>query len=119
MLGLPIALALAAIAGGVAYVNSQKNVKDGVIQPDGGISLSTQKGTIQLDKEDSVVAGTNLFGEKGGRSRGGSAGGGGANMAQTNTLLQQLIDIISAGGNVTLDGQKVGEALNLVSYKVQ
>ena len=120
--GLPVvgpALALAAIAGGVAYVNSQKNVKDGVIQPDGGISLSTQKGTIQLDKEDSVVAGTNLFGEKGGRSRGGSAGGGGANMAQTNTLLQQLIDIISAGGNVTLDGQKVGEALNLVSYKVQ
>ena len=46
-------------------------------------------------------------------------GGGGANMAQTNALLQQLINIISAGGNVTLDGQKVGEALNLVSYKVQ
>ena len=113
------ALALGAIAGGVAYVNSQKNVKDGVIQPDGGISLSTQKGTIQLDKEDSVVAGTNLFGEKGGRSGGGSVSGGGANMAQTNALLQQLIDIISAGGNVTLDGQKVGEALNLVSYKVQ
>jgi len=113
------ALALGAIAGGVAYVNSQKNVKDGVIQPDGGISLSTQKGTIQLDKEDSVVAGTNLFGEKGGRSGGGSAGGGGANMAQTNSLLQQLIDIISAGGDVVLDGQKVGNALNLVAYKTQ
>ena len=40
-------------------------------------------------------------------------------MTQTNTLLQQLINVISAGGTVTLDGQKVGEALNLVSYKTQ
>lgn len=46
-------------------------------------------------------------------------GGGGASMAQTNALLQQLINIVSAGGTVTLDGQKVGEALNLTSFKTQ
>jgi hypothetical protein len=40
-------------------------------------------------------------------------------MTKTNTLLQQLIDLISAGGDVVLDGQKVGVALNLVSYKTQ
>ena len=119
--GLPVVgpvLALAAIGGAVSFINSKK-VNDGIIQPDGGIALSTQKGTIQLNKEDSVVAGTNLFGEKGGGSGGGSTSGGGANMSQTNALLQQLINVISAGGDVTLDGQKVGEALNLVSYKIQ
>jgi hypothetical protein len=40
-------------------------------------------------------------------------------MSQTNALLQQLITIISAGGDVIMDGQKVGQALNLVAYKTQ
>ena len=118
--GLGIPLAIAGVVGMFNQVDKAKTkVKDGVIKPDGGIALSTQKGGIQLDKGDSVVAGTNLFGEKGGGSGGGSTSGGGANMSQTNALLQQLINVISAGGDVVLDGQKVGNALNLVAYKTQ
>jgi len=118
--GLGIPLAVAGVVGMFNQVDKAKTkVKDGIIKPDGGIALSTQKGDIQLDKGDSVVAGTNLFGEKGGGSGGGSTSGGGANMSQTNALLQQLINVISAGGDVVLDGQKVGNALNLVAYKTQ
>jgi hypothetical protein len=40
-------------------------------------------------------------------------------MEQTNALLQQLINVISSGGDVVLDGQKVGSALKLGSFKTQ
>ena len=79
--------------------------------------MSSEKGTIQLNKNDSVVAGTNLFGNN--QSQGGGGGGASVNMAQTNALLQQLINIVQAGGPVTLDGQKVGEALKLGSFRTQ
>jgi hypothetical protein len=122
--GLPVvgpALAIAAIAGGVGYINSQK-VKDAQISPKGGLMVSGEKGTFQLDKEDSVIAGTDLGGNKKPKNNTQSQSSGtsvNVDMSQTNALLQQLISVISAGGDVTLDGQKVGNALNLVSYKTQ
>ena len=122
--GLPVvgpALAIVAILGGVGYINSQK-VKDAQISPKGGLMVSGEKGTFQLDKEDSVIAGTDLGGNKKPKnSQQPQSGNTSVNvdMSQTNTLLQQLISVISAGGDVVLDGQKVGNALNLISYKTQ
>ena len=119
-----VGAALATIAAGVAIASlfsssSEAETKGNDVFSPGGKgagfgsrTLMGPEGAISLNNKDDVVAGTDLF-KKGGNT------GGGANMAQTNALLQQLINIISAGGNVTLDGQKVGEALNLVSYKVQ
>ena len=40
-------------------------------------------------------------------------------MGQTNLLLQELIATIKTTGKVELDGQKVGDALNLGSYNIQ
>ncbi len=37
-------------------------IPDGAIAPDGGLIVKGQKGEYQLDKMDSVIAGTNLFG---------------------------------------------------------
>ena len=119
-----VGAALATIAAGVAIASlfsssSEAETKGNDVFSPGGKgagfgsrTLMGPEGAISLNNKDDVVAGTDLF-KKGGNT------GGGANMAQTNALLQQLINIISAGGNVTLDGQKVGEALNLVSYKIQ
>jgi hypothetical protein len=60
-LGLPIALAGAAALGGlVAGVAS--SMDDGVIGKDGGMVVSGPKGSIQLNKDDSIIAGTNLGG---------------------------------------------------------
>jgi hypothetical protein len=100
-------------------------MKDGMIDPKGGMIVSGEKGSIQLDKEDSIIAGTNLIGNKNkstnqpqeSKSTGNTQVN--VDMTQTNALLQQLIGVIQSGGDVVLDGQKVGQALNLISYKTQ
>ena len=115
LVGAVIAGALAATAIGALFSSMGKAEQKGDvgIKPNGGpIVASLQEGKIFQGTTNDGVEMSPSAGNPG-------RGGGGANMAQTNALLQQLINIISAGGNVTLDGQKVGEALNLVSYKVQ
>jgi len=63
IVGVPLGIAAAAAvtATGMGLLSS---IKDGVVDPKGGIVMQGEKGTIQLDKEDSVVAGTDLFGKK-------------------------------------------------------
>ena len=63
-LGLPLAIAGSAALGGlIAGISS---MDDGVIGSDGGMVVSGPKGSIQLNKDDSIVAGTNLGGGSGG-----------------------------------------------------
>jgi hypothetical protein len=61
-----VGLGLAAGVGALVYsqMSSAKSMKDGAIDPKGGMIVSGEKGSIQLDKEDSIIAGTNLFGGK-------------------------------------------------------
>jgi hypothetical protein len=118
-----VGLGIAAGVGALVY----SQMKDGMIDPKGGMIVSGEKGSIQLDKEDSIIAGTNLIGNKNNKSNptppqeSKSTGNTQVNvdMTQTNALLQQLIGVIQSGGDVVLDGQKVGQALNLISYKTQ
>ena len=55
-----------AIIGGIAAATAamesakSKPIQDGMIAPDGGLVVSGPKGTYSLDKNDSVIAGTNL-----------------------------------------------------------
>jgi hypothetical protein len=113
-----------AIAGGIAGVvasmsSAKSKMQDGVIGPGGEMVVSGPKGSIQLDKDDSIVAGTNLFDKNKETPPQSSTTSVNVDMSQTNALLQQLINIISAGGDIVIDGQKVGQALNLVAYKTQ
>jgi hypothetical protein len=99
-------------------------MKDGMIGPGGEMVVSGPKGSIQLDKDDSIVAGTDLFGGNKKSNQQStptqpSSTSVNVDMGPTNALLQQLINVISAGGDVVMDGQKVGQALNLVAYKTQ
>lgn len=117
-----VGLALAAGVGALVY----SQMKDGVIGPGGETVVSGPKGSIQLDKEDSMIVGTNLMGDKNKSKKttqpqpqGGGGGTVNVDMTQTNALLQQLINVIQSGGSVTLDGQKVGEALKLGSFQTQ
>ena len=113
-LGVGIAaIAAGIIVGGIAYsqmnkknkAEAKKGMKDGVIGPDGGMIVSGKKGSIQLDKQDSIIAGTNL----------GGAGGGGMGTEKLMQKIDKLISIVEKGGNVYMDGSKVGEALVLSS----
>ena len=46
---------------GAMYAASEpKNVQDAQIASDGGLMVSGPKGTFQLDKDDTVIAGTDL-----------------------------------------------------------
>jgi len=74
-----------------------------MIKSPGGPILASEKGTVQLDKNDTIVAGTNLGG-KGNRS--------------LERKLDELISIIKEGGNVYMDTNKVGQALVLGGYKL-
>lgn len=130
-----IGLGVAAAVGAVAYSYIKG---DDVVSPGEGSSgygkrtLFGPEGAIQLNDKDTVIAGTNLFGndvksEPGkatemagkGEIKVKSDGGGKVDMTQTNALLQQLINVIRTEGIVELDGQKVGTALKLGSYQTQ
>jgi hypothetical protein len=58
---LGAAAAATVLAAGFGILSS---IKDGVIDPKGGLVVSGEKGSIQLDPKDSIIAGTNLFGNK-------------------------------------------------------
>ena len=95
-----------------------------MIGPDGEMVVSGPKGSIQLDKDDSIIAGTNLLG---GDKKSNTTTTqqptqttqASVDMTQTNALLQQLISVIQSGGTVMLDGQQVGTALKLGTYQTQ
>ena len=112
LLGIAAAVGIGAVASSI--------MSDGVIGPGGETVVSGPKGSIQVDKEDSMIVGTDLGGKNKSKKSTGEGGGSvNVDMSQTNALLQQLIGVIQSGGTVTLDGQAVGEALRLGSSAVQ
>ena len=123
--GLGIPLALTATAGLISLVSKSK--ADDMVSPGadsgyGSRTLMGPEGAIALNNKDTVIAGTDLFG--GGEQTSTSStiqGEGktslGVDMRKVEAKLDQLISVISTGGDVFLDGNKVGSALVLGSYK--
>lgn len=119
-LGLAAAATVAAMAAKYTRGND-------VLSPGKGTSgygdriLFGPEGAISLNNKDTVVAGTDLF--KGDDVV--SAPEGTVKMTQSSNpnerlegLVENLIAIVQQGGTVTLDGQKVGEALVMSSYRM-
>jgi len=111
------ALAGLAIAGGITAAYS---MKDGMIDPKGGLVVSGEKGTYKLDPQDHVIAGTDL-----GKGKNQSQQSINANMDITPLLEEMrnvkniLSQILSKEGNVYMDSTKVGTAINIGTYKTQ
>ena len=120
--GVGAAIAIAAAVAAYAGLKAM-TANDMVSQPGyGSRTLMGPEGTIALNNKDTVIAGTDLFG--GGEQTSTSStiqGEGktslGVDMRKVEAKLDQLISVISAGGDVFLDGNKVGSALVLGSYK--
>jgi hypothetical protein len=91
IIGVPLGVAAAAAVttAGFGMLNS---IKDGMIGPDGGLIVSGEKGTYQLDKDDTIIAGTEI-----GKSK--SSPGG--------------------GGNVSIDYDRMASAIASAVAKVQ
>jgi esterase/lipase len=135
VVGWALGLAAAGTVAALGYSFMQGN---DVFSPGEGSSgygkrtLFGPEGAIQLNNKDTVIAGTNLFGDDiasepgkptemmgAGEIKVASPQSPGVNMEPTNALLRQLISAVQQGGVVTLDGQKVGEALKIGTYKTQ
>lgn len=105
--GLALSIgAVAAMAGAIGTAASVIGTADDMIAPPGygDRILSTPKGSIALNNQDSVVAGTNL------------GGGGGNSMSETNALLNQ---ILNKQGTVKMNATSVGTAFSVNSRQIQ
>jgi hypothetical protein len=120
-----VALGIAAAAGLGAMV--YKYMNDGVISPKSGGGgygdrvLYGPEGAIAFNNKDTIVAGTNLFGNDvaSGPDAGKASGGGGAVVAELQRVSALLQQILSKEGVVMIDGSKVGTTLALSNYKQQ
>jgi hypothetical protein len=61
-LGAATPLILGGIAAVMAGIGAYSMMNDGIISPTGGMVVSGPEGSIQLNKKDSIIAGTNLGG---------------------------------------------------------
>ena len=113
--GLGIPLAIAAVAGmiGLAY----SKMKDGVIGPGGETVVSGPKGSIQLDKEDSMIVGTDLGGKKKPKKQSSSSPQ--ISMAETNAKLDAILAAIEKGSIIEMNGDKMGETINQGTRAIQ
>lgn len=106
-LGIPAAIAtVAGMGAAIAGASSVIGTADDMIAPPGygDRILSTPKGSIALNNQDSIVAGTNL------------GGGGGNSMSETNALLNQ---ILNKQGTVKMNATSVGTAFSVNSRQIQ
>ncbi len=135
-------LAIGSIITG-AIMASVRQVKDGIISPDGGLLVSGPKGSIQLDPKDSIIAGTSLVPKTPEKRKEPTPSSikpvpeikislsdikafekersNSISSNQENTALLKKIDelimAVKEGGDVFMDGSKVGESLALGTYK--
>ena len=97
-IGAGIATGVAAMTGAFSSAKTP-SIQDGAIGPDGGLLVSGPKGSIQLDKDDSIIAGTNLGG-----------GGGSSAVAQK---LDVVIQLLSQQRILNVSGTQLAEVMNL------
>ena len=114
-LGIGAVAIVGGIAAAVVAMNSAKTsakMDDGMVDSSGGMILSGPKGSIQLNKDDSVIAGTDLMG---GSGKGGDisilASTLGNKMDQMIGKLDNLIGAVNKGMVVNLDGNRVSQEL--------
>lgn len=125
---IPVAgWALGLAAAGTIAALAAKYMNDGVISPTTGKSgygdrvLYGPEGAISFNNKDTIVAGTNLFGNDvaSGPDAGQATGGGGAVVAELQRVSSLLQQILAKEGSVMIDGNKVGTTLALSNYKQQ
>jgi hypothetical protein len=83
---------------------------DGMIAPDGGLMVSGEKGTYQLHKDDTVVAGTGLGNTSPTLSTSSTTSSdSGANMSELVSLMKQLVSAVSQPAIVKIGNKVVNE----------
>ena len=122
-LGIGTIVALAAAAGGIAYLNSVAKGDDVMsagsnMSGYGSRTLFGPEGAIALNNKDTVIAGTNLF-PKGNDVISGPAGS--VNMAQDNSRMEKLLEraINRPDPVIEMNGDRLGTAVGKYAYSTQ
>ena len=115
--GIGTVIAIAAVAAGLASLATYGFMADGVIGPGGETVVSGPKGSIQLDKDDSMIVGTNL----GGKGKGSSSNN--MNIQPLIAKVDQLIavnqQILSKSPVIEMGGNEVGQGINTAEREIQ
>lgn len=110
-----LGLALAAGVGALVY----SQMDDGVIGPGGETMVSGPEGSIQLNKNDSLIAGTNLFGgSKSGESMQGPSIDLTPMIVAINAVKTAVDRLYGKDSAIHMDSKKVGTTLAQGSHKV-
>jgi hypothetical protein len=88
-----------------ALVKKNKRADDGIIDAQGGLVVSGPKGSVSLDREDTIVANRN------GVIAGTNLGGGGGQNLEMLSRLDRLISATERGSQITMDGNLVGKSI--------
>jgi len=104
--GVAIAASIALIMRSVKKAKAEaKSAKDGIIDSQGGLVVSGPKGSVSLDREDTIVANRN------GVIAGTNLAGNGAANAEMLSRLDRLISATERGSQITMDGNLVGKSI--------
>ena len=114
-LGLGAIGIVAGILAAAAVLNNEKDktksagsIHDGMIAPDGGLVVSGEKGTYQLHKDDTVVAGTGL-GNSTSAMTTQSTSAAGSDSTELISLMKQLISAVNQPVIVKIGNKVVNE----------
>ena len=114
--GIGTVIAIAAVTAGLASLATYGLMSDGVIGPGGEMVVSGPKGSIQLDKDDSIIAGTNLGGK-------GKSSNNNINIqpivAAINAQNIILNQIASKSTVIEMGGNEVGQGINTAERQIQ
>jgi uncharacterized membrane protein len=114
---------LAAAAAAGAYALGKSYFADDMVSSSGygKRTLMAPEGTIQLNDKDTVIAGTNLGG--GDKNQSANSSSPSINLSplveRMSAVENLLSQILSKEGTVFLDGNKVGTAMAMSTYKTQ
>jgi hypothetical protein len=117
-----IAAAAAITAAGTSFIGS---IKDGAIDPKGGLVVSGPKGSIQLDSEDTfvgnkngIIAGTNLGGGKEEKQQNIIQSIPEGNISQLSSTLNNKLDQLIGEVRIMTNELKKGMTVNLDGNRV-
>jgi len=116
--GLGTVIAVAAVAAAMGAVGMYF-MNDGMIGSDGGMVVSGPKGSIQLNKDDEIIAGTDLMGGKDKPERGGGARRDAALIAEIQNLATINRQILAKSTTIEMNGSQVGQEINTSERSVQ
>lgn len=118
--GIGTVIAVGAVTAALAALGTYMFMKDGVIGPGGEMVVSGPKGSIQLDKDDSIIAGTDLGGKgKSKPERGGGARRDAALIAKVEQLIAVNQQILAKSPVIEMGGNEVGQGINTAEREIQ